>query len=487
MKYTFTKSATKNVDANFYLIFKDYKNDAISNDALNIFEKIINKNNFKFNNTNSKTIYSENISDTFISLCEDKNKLTLEMLKKSLSQIFKLAKTDNLKKIGIYVQENNFDKIHILKTIIEMYKYHSYDFDKFLSNKNPLNIEKIEIIGNYSENDICYVNEADYLGEMINKVRSLIDEPSNNLYPESFVNTTKEIFDNKNIEINVYDKEYCEKLGMNCFLAVSQGSIREPKLLVMKYTGNKDSKEILGLVGKGVTYDSGGYSIKTSGGMVTMKADMSGAATVVGTINAIANANLKINVVAVCALCENLISDRSYKPGDIFKSMNGKTVFIGNTDAEGRLTLIDAITYAIREEKVTKLIDIATLTGAAVHALGTLCSAVMTNNQSFIDKFIKASEYSCEYAWQMPMLDVYRKDIKHHEADLVNTVSGVSGSPGTITAGMFLEEVVEEKDWIHVDFAGPAFLNSPKSFYNKGATGHSVKTLYELAKMLEEN
>ena len=252
--------------------------------------------------------------------------------------------------------------------------------------------------------------------------------------------------------------------------------------IVLRYKGNPSKpEEILGLVGKGLTFDTGGYSIKPTSGMLTMKSDMGGAAAVIGAIASIAERKLEINVTAVVAACENVISDRSYKPGDIIGSMAGKTIEILNTDAEGRLTLADAAYYVVEKEKATKLVDIATLTGAVLHALGENVAGVVTNNQSFYSKLEKASEASGERIWQLPAYNDFKELYKSDVADLANTGGRLAG---TITAGLFIGEFVQGKPWLHIDIAGTSWKDSAKDYFSKGGTGAGVNILYQLAKDL---
>ncbi|MGV2643309.1 leucyl aminopeptidase, partial [Clostridium perfringens] len=277
----------------------------------------------------------------------------------------------------------------------------------------------------------------------------------NNMYPETLAKEVKNIGSKYGFEVEVFDENQIEELKMESFLSVGKGSDNLPRLIVMRYFGDKDNMDQrLALVGKGLTYDSGGYSLKTNAGMVTMKADMGGAASVIGAISAIAKRNLKINVIAVVAACENLISGHAYKPGDIIGSMAGKTIEILNTDAEGRLTLIDAVTYAIEKEKASEIIDVATLTGAAVVSLGEDVTAVITNKDEFYGELREASYEAGEKVWQMPSFEDYGKLIKSNIADLKN----IGGKyAGTITAGLFIGEFVQNKPWLHLDIAGPAF------------------------------
>lgn len=247
----------------------------------------------------------------------------------------------------------------------------------------------------------------------------------------------------------------------------------------MRWNGDKDSDRKIALVGKGVTYDSGGYSIKPGDSMVTMFNDMAGAAAVIGAMKAIGKSKLEKNVVALVAACENLISGEAYKPGDIIGSMAGKTIEIVSTDAEGRLTLADALYYAATVEKADKIIDVATLTGACVIALGNVNMGAITNNDDLMDEIKEASELAGEPVWQLPSNEEYKEQIKGTFSDLKN--SGGRGA-GTITAGLFLGEFVNNTPWVHLDIAGKAYSSNENGYLPKGATGIPVKTLYNFVK-----
>jgi leucyl aminopeptidase len=271
---------------------------------------------------------------------------------------------------------------------------------------------------------------------------------------------------------------------MDAFLAVGRGSKHDPRLIVMRYNGNPEGKgDLIGLIGKGLTYDSGGYCIKTPPGMVNMKNDMGGAASVIGTFAAIATLKLKVNVVGVIAACENMISGEAYRAGDILRSMSGKTIEVINTDAEGRLTLVDAIHYAIERERITKVLDIATLTGAAVAALGTAFSAVLTNDQAWFEQLKTASEFSGENIWQLPAHEEYKELIKSEIADLKNVGGPLAGA---ITAGLFIREFVDSKPWIHIDIACGALKDKENGIYSYGGTGVGVRLLTSLLKLMEK-
>lgn len=307
--------------------------------------------------------------------------------------------------------------------------------------------------------------------------RDLTNEPSNLLYPKTLARRVQQLGEEAGFEVEIMDQDQIKDLGMEAFLAVGGSSERQPRLIVMRHRGAADTEPVLGLVGKGLTYDTGGYSLKPTDSMKTMHSDMGGAAAVIGAMYAISSNQVKKNVIAVVAACENVISAGSYKPGDIIGSMAGKTIEIGNTDAEGRLTLADAVTYIIEKEKVDEVIDVATLTGAALVALGTTTTAVITNNQAFYERLEKASEKTGERFWQLPNHKEYAKLNKSEVADLKN-IGGRHA--GTITAGLFVGEFVQDKPWLHLDIAGTAWADAASGYFGKGGTGVPVRTLYTL-------
>jgi leucyl aminopeptidase len=285
-----------------------------------------------------------------------------------------------------------------------------------------------------------------------------------------------------NLECTVLEREQMQELGMGALLGVAQGSHQAPKFIVLEYEGDSSSGRTLGLVGKGITFDSGGISIKLSEGMADMKGDMAGGATVIATLRALAELKPMINVTGLIPATENLPGGAALKPGDILKAMNGKTIEIVSTDAEGRLILADALSYA-RKRGLSLLVDVATLTGACRIALGTICTGAFTNNQELLNKFIKAAEAAGECVWQMPMFEEYKEGNKSDVADIKNS-GGRNG--GAITAAQFLSEFVEDTPWVHLDVAGTSMSDKDKGYLVKGATGVGVRTLVNLALVLAE-
>jgi leucyl aminopeptidase len=279
------------------------------------------------------------------------------------------------------------------------------------------------------------------------------------------------------LEIKVFDREDMEGMDMGALLGVARGSSQPPKLIVLSYRGDASSEKVLGFLGKGITFDSGGISIKPSEGMADMKADMAGAAAVMTALAAIAQLKLRINVTAIIPATENLPSGTALKPGDVLKAMNGKTIEVISTDAEGRLILADALSYA-QKLGLSPLIDLATLTGACRVALGLLYSGLFGNDQDLLDKVLSAAQGTGEKMWHMPLPEEYKEQIRSEIADIKNTGNRYGGA---ITAALFLAEFVDDTPWVHIDIAGPRLSNKESGYIVKGATGFGVRTLIKLA------
>ena len=413
-----------------------------------------------------------------------KDELTTEIIRGSFGKAIKKAIELKAKKIALNMISNEKLSVEdITKSMVEGIGFGEYRFDKYKTEANENSEIEVSICTdeNGKTNSIYeYIDEALILVETTKFARDLVNEPANVLYPETLSEKVIGSGNKYGFEVEVFDEKKINELGMESFLSVAKGSELPPRLIVMRYFGDESKKDdILGLVGKGVTYDSGGYSIKPTSSMDSMKSDMGGAASVIGAISAIAKKKLKINVVGVIAACENLISGAAYKPGDIIGSMAGKYIEVLNTDAEGRLTLIDAVHYIIEKEKVNKVIDLATLTGAALVALGVTTTAVVSNNDEFYKDLENASLKADEKVWRLPNFDDYKKLIKSDIADLKNTGGRHAG---TITAGLFIGEFVQNKPWLHLDIAGTAWTEKESSYCSKGGTGVGVRTLYYLAK-----
>lgn len=339
-----------------------------------------------------------------------------------------------------------------------------YAYDKYKSEKAH-HLDEITF-ARFSENDL---NEGIIFGEAMKFTRDLANTPAQIATPTKLSEIAKEL---EGIETKVFDKEEIARMGMGAYLAVGQGSVQPPKFIHMKYTG-KNVKKKIALIGKGICFDSGGLDIKPAASMLTMKDDMSGAACILGVMRAIAKLKPDMEVHGIIAACENMPSGSSYKPGDILTAKNGKTIEIDNTDAEGRLTLADALCYAC-ELGVDEVIDIATLTGACMVALGTVASGIMGNDEEMINRVIETAKESGETFWQLPMFKEYFDSLRSDIADMKNTGSRNGGASA---AGLFLQQFVKDTKWCHIDIAGTAYIEKPQKEFIAGATGAGVRTL----------
>ena len=320
------------------------------------------------------------------------------------------------------------------------------------------------------------------LSEAVEIARGLVNEPANVVNPVRMAEVATDVAKAAGLAISVLGREDMIQHQMGAMLAVTQGSANEPRLIVMEYQGDPEHPENnLALVGKGITFDSGGISIKSASGMWEMKGDMSGGASVIGAMHAIAALKPKLNVFGVVPAVENMPSGTAQRPGDIIRAMNGKTIEVDNTDAEGRLVLADAICYIKQIKGAKRVVDIATLTGAIVVALGHITTGVFGTSQAMVDAVLRASESSGEKMWQMPMFDEYKRQNRSDYADVKNT----GGRPaGSISAAFFISEFTEGVDWVHLDIAGTFMAERTQGHQVKGATGVPTRTLIALVEQM---
>ena len=341
------------------------------------------------------------------------------------------------------------------------------------SKKKPTVLE-VEILSNETAPLNQGIRRGTIFAESTNLARDLVNTPASDMTPKHVADEAKKLSKLPHVSVKVYDKKAIEKMGMGCYLAVSYGSTQPPYFIHVTYRPPTRPRKRMVIVGKGITFDSGGLSLKTAQSMETMKDDMSGAAAMLGVMKALSTLKPPVEVHGISAVTENMPSGSAEKPGDIARSMNGKTVEILNTDAEGRLTLADALTYALKL-KPDLVIDAATLTGACVVALGELCSGIMGNDEKLIQKLTDCGKVAGEKIWPLPLIEEYKQDLKSSIADLKN----IGGRwAGTINAGLFLQEFVDPKiPWAHVDIAGPSWTEKELDYCPRGGTGHLVRTL----------
>lgn len=366
-----------------------------------------------------------------------------------------------------------FDKKDAAQITLCAIRIGLYEFNKYINDKKS-QIETIELIDNNITQEIEKGAEIGaYTSFAMKFAKDLVNESAQIVTPEYVANLTRQIANEHKLEAKIYSKSEIKEMNMNAFLAVGQGSVNEPKFIHITYKPKTAPRKKIALIGKGITFDAGGMNIKPANSMLTMKSDMTGAASVLGIIQAIAKLEPDIELHVVSALCENMTSGSAYKQGDVLTAMNGKTIEVDNTDAEGRITLADALCYCDKLE-VDEVIDIATLTGAVIVSLGHNITGVMGNNQKQIDNFINCSKLAGENTWQMPILEEMKDNLKSDIADFKNTGGR---NAGTSTAAWFLSNFTKSKSWLHIDIAGTAYLEKSNKETLSGPTGVMIRTL----------
>ncbi len=365
------------------------------------------------------------------------------------------------------------------RAIVEGTALAAYVFDKYKKKKSETSLKEVSIV--VSKSNLNAARPGLKLGQVLSEatlfVRDLVNEPPSDLTPLKFAEFAQTISnegESAGISITIFNKDEIEKMKMGALLGVNRGSAEPPVFIHMKYEVEGAEKTIA-LVGKGITFDSGGLSLKSPENMETMKMDMAGAASILGVFKALPDLKPKVNIHGIMALTENMPGGKASKPGDIFRSRNGKSIEVLNTDAEGRLILADALDYAV-EQKPDAIIDLATLTGACVIALGALVAGAMGNNEDLYKEIEAASKESGEKFWPLPLVEDYKDGLKSFAADLKN-ISSIRREGGSIIGGLFLQEFVDDTPWIHLDIAGPAWTDRELPYCKSGGTGFPVRTL----------
>ncbi|PIR07080.1 MAG: leucyl aminopeptidase [Candidatus Komeilibacteria bacterium CG11_big_fil_rev_8_21_14_0_20_36_20] len=494
MKLTFTNKINQDIEVVFHPVLQDENqiNSLIKKinpaDKELILQKIKKQN---FIGRKAQTFVFDRAEQVIILLGTGQaKKLSIEDWRNTAGWIIVCLKKYFANNIGLVVRDwlkGNSDIEHLGQALAEGLVLANYNFDKYKKlDKNKIKVDIKQIVVEISAAQRTKLGKGWQRGLLLAqgaiKARDLINEPGSQVTPTFLAKEAQQIVkQNKNISVKILDRPAIKKLGMDAFLGVDQGSHQPPKLIHLVYKPKATTKDKIALIGKGITFDSGGLNIKSFEGMAQMKNDMAGAASVLGLFSVISQLNLKVEVHGIIAACENMPSGRALKPGDIVKSMQGKTIEIGNTDAEGRVTLADALTY-IQKQGIKKIIDLATLTGACMVALGTDYAGLFSNNNQLTKELLKATEVSGEKLWRLPLPEEYRQLNKSKVADIRNIPVTRLGEPST--AALFLQEFIE-KDviWSHWDIAGPAYAEKPmNSYIPTGGVGFGVRTLLEWLK-----
>ena len=480
IKEKYTKSANLNNLSGCIIFFANSKfeikniKSLLSSSQNNLIKKNLKNNNKK------KEIFSFDISHSqkIIIYSIKNNKSSFE---KNGAKLLEFFKNQNLAKIHIFGDTiENSNNIKCLHELIHGMKLKSYSFDKYLTKKNSENIN-INVISKM-KSDLKLIKNLDALEKGVNFTKDLVSEPGNVLHPDEYAKRLVQLR-KIGLKIKVYNTNELKKMKCNALLGVGQGSSRGSYIVTMEWKGNKKQKKPLAFVGKGVCFDTGGISLKPARFMEDMTYDMAGSAVVVGLMKSLALRKAKVNAVGVVGLVENMVSGNAQRPGDIVKSFSGKTIEVLNTDAEGRLVLADAITFTEKKFNPNFIIDLATLTGAIVVALGSEYAGLFSNNDNLSKQLFNAGEKVDEKVWRLPLHENYDKLMNSKNADMQN-INYVGGA-GSTTAAQFLQRfIINKTPWAHLDIAGMAFSKYAGSLNSSGATGYGVRLL---DKFVEDN
>ncbi|MBT3519978.1 MAG: leucyl aminopeptidase [Gammaproteobacteria bacterium] len=490
MQYDLTDNITSNTPngSAIFGVFSDKSTKELEKSLSSLdvakIKETIKKSSFEGKINQSLCVYetsNKKLDKIYLIGLGEKNKYNEKKFLKSINSFSKICKTENIKNIYLGVSSFINDKFSIdwaIRNISIHINGIDYHYDKTKNktkNKNNYKVSKLffvfdSIKKNYKQDIKKYFSQGEAIANGIKLAKNLGDLPSNICTPTYLAKTATSLGKtNKNLNIKIHDEKEMKKMGMNCLLSVGNGSDEPSKLITINYSGGAKNEKPIVLVGKGITFDTGGISIKPSNGMDEMKYDMCGAASVIGTMKSISELNLKINVVAIVASAENMPSGSATNPGDVVTTMSGQTVEILNTDAEGRLVLCDALTYSLKF-KPKHIIDVATLTGAVLVALGKVASGVLSNDEELTEKLKNSSNISHDYIWELPMWEEFQSELDSNFADIANIGKRYAG---TITAACFLSRFTENYSWAHLDIAGTAWNEGA----NKGGTGRPVSLL----------
>ncbi|TCJ04809.1 leucyl aminopeptidase [Cytobacillus praedii] len=414
---------------------------------------------------------------------------SFDVLREAIGKTFKTVKSSAIQEAAVYLDSflsEEVDALDAAHAISEAFALSTYRFEgyKQKSNEPAKNIEKMTIYSEAAdEEDVNASLTVGYAhGKGTNSARTLVNLPGNMLTATDMANYAKELAAKYDFEAEILEKEDMLKLGMGALLAVNQGSTEPPKMIVLKYQGKEEWKDVIGLVGKGITFDTGGYSIKSKDGIVGMKTDMGGAAAVLGAMEIIGELKPEQNVVAVIPSTDNMISGNAFKADDVITSMSGKTIEVLNTDAEGRLVLADAVTYA-KHHGANYLVDVATLTGGVIVALGTDTTGALTNNEALWEQVLEASYEAGEPIWRLPIFEKDKQRVRSSKIADLNNSPGREGH--AIMGGAFVGEFAEDTPWVHLDIAGTATTRKEHDLGPAGATGVMARTLALLVERFE--
>ena len=484
------KTELAKVEDNALLIgfFKDKielkaESKKLDDELNNIISSYIKNNNFKGEKGEVRYIYiNKNIKNIVLVGLGEEDKLSLDVLSMTIADVSKKLRDNEIESFSILMNSFNNGKFSdeeviekiTLSTPIGLYKFMQYK----TKDKDKIKIIKqITIITDSNKNFDREIEYSSIVADAVNKTRDIVNTPPNIATPEYIANYARSMCKNKLFECKIFDEKHIEQLGMGCFIGVAQGSINKPRLVILEYYGANKKQKPIAIVGKGVTFDSGGLNLKPYPFILNMKDDKGGAVAAMHIIEACAKLKLSINIIVIAPLCENMPSSTSYRPDDVLTAYNGTTVEIKNTDAEGRLILADALAYAANL-KPKAIIDIATLTGASLIALGYIGTPFLSTDEKLSEKIKQASRSSLEKVWEFPLWPEYEENIKSDVADLKHISE--EGDAGVIIGATFLKNFVNDIPWAHIDIGTTVWSKVDKGVLVKGATGATVRLMMEM-------
>ncbi len=449
----------------------------------NIISSYIKDNDFKGEKGEVKSIYAnKNVKNIVLVGLGEEERYNFEVLTNTIGDVSKRLRDNGTQSFSIYLNsfinsklkgDEAVEKI-TLACLIGLYKFTEYktkDMDKIKA------IKQITILTNSNKNFDRELKYSSVVAEALNKTRDFVNTPPNIATPEYIASYAKEIAKNYSLKCSVFDEKQIEKMKMGCLIGVAQGSVNKPRLVVLEYHGNDKKQKPIALVGKGVTFDSGGLNLKPYPYILNMKDDKGGALASIHVIEACARLKFPINLVVITPLCENMIDATSFRPDDILTAYNGMTVEIKNTDAEGRLILADALSY-VAELKPEVIIDIATLTGASMITLGYVATPFLSTDEKLSQKVKAASQKSLEKVWELPLWPEFEDNLKSDVADIKNISE--EGDAGVIIGATFLKNFVNDVPWVHIDIGTTVWSKVDKGILTKGATGATVRLMMEM-------
>ncbi len=406
----------------------------------------------------------------------DGKELTLETVRRAAAAGVRRARDLSARTVAVDLLGDGLPAAERAQALVEGAILGTYTFDRYKREKNGKAVEALTVVaadGRVIREAAAGIRRGEVFGQATMFARDLVNMPANEMHPTRLAEVAARIAKEARLTLRLLDRAGCEKLGMGAFLGVAAGSEQPPVFIHLTYALRRPRRRVA-LIGKGVTFDAGGLDLKTPEGMLRMKDDMSGAAAVLAILRALPALKPPVEVHGLIAATENMPSGAALRPGDVLRAMNGTTIEVGNTDAEGRLTLADALCYANARVKADEIIDVATLTGACVVALGPLCAGLFASDQALADRLLAAAAEAGERVWQLPLIDEYREHLKSEVADINNV--GPRGG-GAINAALFLKEFAGATPWAHLDIAGPAFSEKDLPLAPRGGTGAAVRAL----------